>query len=203
MSFFDTNPKGRIVNRFAKDIDYVDFSIPATFNSLLRQSFTIIGTIGIICVTNPVFIAIIIPIGVGYWLLQKVYVATSRQLRRMESATRSPIYSWFGEAISGIATIKAYGLQKRYMLKLAHHTVFFLGLWMRLSRRLMPTQPAWSQTIPPTDGSQSVSRCLETSSFSLPPSFVFWEGARSILGSSACPSPMLCRCPFLLYIAPS
>ena len=113
MSFFDTNPKGRIVNRFAKDIDYVDFSIPATFNSLLRQSFTIIGTIGVICVTNPVFIAIIIPIGIGYWLLQKVYVATSRQLRRMESATRSPIYSWFGEAISGIATIKAYGLQKR------------------------------------------------------------------------------------------
>ena len=70
---------------------------------------------------------------------------------------------------------------------------------MRLSRRLMPTQPAWSQTIPPTDGSQSVLRCLETSSFSLPPSFVFWEGARSILGSSACPSPMLCRCPFLFY----
>ena len=118
MSFFDTNPKGRIVNRFAKDIDYVDFSIPATFNSLLRQSFTIIGTIGIICVTNPVFIAIIIPIGIGYWLLQKVYVATSRQLRRMESATRSPIYSWFGEAISGIATIKAYGLQKRSKQKL-------------------------------------------------------------------------------------
>ena len=123
MSFFDTNPKGRIVNRFAKDIDYVDFSIPATFNSLLRQSFTIIGTIGIICVTNPVFIAIIIPIGIGYWLLQKVYVATSRQLRRMESATRSPIYSWFGEAISGIATIKAYGLQKRSKMKLGLDSV--------------------------------------------------------------------------------
>ena len=115
MSFFDTNPKGRIVNRFAKDIDYVDFSIPATFNSLLRQGFIILGTIGVICLTNPIFIAIIVPIGVGYWLLQKVYVATSRQLRRMESSTRSPIYSWFGEAISGIATIKAYGLQERWL----------------------------------------------------------------------------------------
>jgi ABC-type multidrug transport system fused ATPase/permease subunit len=103
------------VNRFAKDIDYVDFSIPATFDSLLRQGFIIFGTIMIICVTNPIFIAIIIPIGCLYVLLQKFYVATSRQLRRMESSTRSPIYSWFGESVSGIATIKAYGLQEKFI----------------------------------------------------------------------------------------
>ena len=113
MSFFDTNPKGRIVNRFAKDVDLVDYSIPATFNNLLKQFFTIAGTLLVICVTNPIFIAIIIPISFMYWVVQKFYVATSRQLKRMESSTRSPIYSWFGESVSGIATIKAYGLQDR------------------------------------------------------------------------------------------
>lgn len=113
MSFFDTNPKGRIVNRFSKDVDYVDFAIPATFNNLLKQAFIILGTLLVICVSNPIFIAIIIPITALYWWLQKMYVATSRQLRRMESSTRSPIYSWFGESVSGIATIKAYGMQDR------------------------------------------------------------------------------------------
>ena len=78
MSFFDTNPKGRIVNRFAKDVDYVDILIPMTFGSLLRQSFTVIGTIAVICVTNPIFIAIVVPLFILYALLQKVYTATSR-----------------------------------------------------------------------------------------------------------------------------
>ena len=115
MSFFDTNPKGRIVNRFAKDVDYVDVMIPLTFSNLLRQGFTVLGTIFVICTTSPIFIAVVIPIGFLYWFVQKFYVSTSRQLRRMESSTRSPIYSWFGEAVSGISTVKAYGLQKRFI----------------------------------------------------------------------------------------
>ena len=115
MSFFDTNPKGRIVNRFAKDVDYVDFQIPSTFNFLLKNSFLVLGTIIVICTTNPIFVAIIIPITVLYCLAQKIYVSTSRQLRRLESSTRSPIYSWFGEAVSGISTVKAYGLQDKFI----------------------------------------------------------------------------------------
>ena len=83
MSFFDTNPKGRIVNRFAKDVDYIDVMIPLTFSNLLRQGFAVLGTVIVICTTNPIFIAVIIPIGFLYWFVQKYYVSTSRQLRRM------------------------------------------------------------------------------------------------------------------------
>ena len=63
MSFFDTNPKGRIVNRFAKDVDYIDVMIPLTFSNLLRQGFAVFGTVIVIYTTNPIFIAVIIPIG--------------------------------------------------------------------------------------------------------------------------------------------
>ena len=115
MSFFDTNPKGRIVNRFAKDIDLVDQQIPQTFGGLLRTSLSVIGTIFVISSTNPIIIAVIIPLGFAYWFVQKLYVETSRQLKRIESSTRSPIYSWFGESVSGIATIKAYGLQSYFI----------------------------------------------------------------------------------------
>ena len=118
MSFFDTTPKGRIVNRFAKDIDFVDRSIPMTFAALLRLGFGVIGTIAVISYTSPIFIAVFIPLSVVYWFVQNIYVTTSRQLRRLESSTRSPIYSWFGEALSGVSTIKAFNIQDRFIQEL-------------------------------------------------------------------------------------
>lgn len=45
MSFFDTNPKGRVVNRFAKDVDLVDRQIPMTFFALISLLFNVLGTI--------------------------------------------------------------------------------------------------------------------------------------------------------------
>ena len=114
MSFFDTNPKGRVVNRFAKDIDYVDRAIPMTFGALMRLSFNVLGTIFVISYNSPIFIAVIIPLGVVYIILQKVYVMSSRQLRRLDSTTRSPIYSHFSETLSGVSTIRAYNLERRF-----------------------------------------------------------------------------------------
>ena len=117
MSFFDTNPKGRVVNRFAKDIDLVDRQIPRILSALIGSLFRIAGTIFAICYASPVFIAIIVPLTVLYWFVQQLYVATSRQLKRLESNSRSPIISLFAEILAGVSTIRGYNLQEKFVLE--------------------------------------------------------------------------------------
>uniref|UniRef100_A0A1B6D6I6 ABC-type glutathione-S-conjugate transporter n=3 Tax=Clastoptera arizonana TaxID=38151 RepID=A0A1B6D6I6_9HEMI len=115
MSFFDTTPIGRIVNRFSKDIDVVDNTLPNNISSFLSCFFQVIGTILVIGYSTPLFLSVIVPVGVLYYLVQRFYVSTSRQLKRMESISRSPIYSHFSESVNGAASIRAYEVQERFI----------------------------------------------------------------------------------------
>ncbi|XP_038108731.1 multidrug resistance-associated protein 1 [Culex quinquefasciatus] len=115
LSFFDTTPTGRILSRFSKDIDVLDNTLPQSVSALFYYVFELIATLAVIIFTIPIFTAAIIPIGILYYLVQRVFVATSRQLRRLESVSRSPIYSHFGETIQGTQTIRAYGVQDRFI----------------------------------------------------------------------------------------
>ena len=115
MSFFDTTPLGRIVNRFAKDVDVCDQTLPQTLRSWLIQFTNFMATIVIIMTVIPWIIVFIVPIAVVFFFIQSFYVSTSRQLRRLESVSRSPIYSHFGETITGAATIRAFGRERDFM----------------------------------------------------------------------------------------
>uniref|UniRef100_A0A0P4ZLR4 ABC-type glutathione-S-conjugate transporter n=1 Tax=Daphnia magna TaxID=35525 RepID=A0A0P4ZLR4_9CRUS len=115
MSHFDTTPIGRIVNRFAKDVDVVDNLIPSSIRTALLCFLSVVSTILVIGVGTPIFFAVAIPIGVLYYWIQNVYVATSRQLKRLESVSRSPIYSHFGETLTGATVIRAYGQEQRFI----------------------------------------------------------------------------------------
>ncbi|KAG8328061.1 Canalicular multispecific organic anion transporter 1 [Homalodisca vitripennis] len=100
MSFFDTTPIGRLVNRFGKDVDVVDSVLPYTINSAMSSFANVLGTLVVITWSTPIFASVIVPVGLLYYLVQKVYVATSRQLKRIESVSRSPIFSHFSETVS-------------------------------------------------------------------------------------------------------
>uniref|UniRef100_A0A673HVF0 ATP-binding cassette, sub-family C (CFTR/MRP), member 2 n=1 Tax=Sinocyclocheilus rhinocerous TaxID=307959 RepID=A0A673HVF0_9TELE len=115
MVFFDTTPSGRIVNRFAKDIFTVDEMIPMSFRSWILCILGVLGTLFVICLATPIFTAVVVPMAVVYYFVQRFYVPTSRQLRRLDSVSRSPIYSHFGETISGLSVIRAYGHQQRFL----------------------------------------------------------------------------------------
>ncbi|KAL6034061.1 hypothetical protein STEG23_018996, partial [Scotinomys teguina] len=108
-SFFDTTPSGRILNRFSKDIYVIDEVLAPTTLMLLNSFFTSISTLVVIVASTPLFIVVVIPLAVLYGFVQRFYVATSRQLKRLESISRSPIFSHFSETVTGTSVIRAYG----------------------------------------------------------------------------------------------
>ncbi|KDR24195.1 Multidrug resistance-associated protein 1, partial [Zootermopsis nevadensis] len=115
LRFFDTTPTGRILNRFSKDIDTMDNTIPHNIRAWLTCLFSVVATLVVISYSTPIFISVIIPIGIIYYFIQRFYVSTSRQLKRLESVSRSPVYSHFGESITGAQTIRAYNVQQRFI----------------------------------------------------------------------------------------
>nr|CAD7428321.1 unnamed protein product [Timema monikensis] len=84
-TLFDTTPTGRILNRFSLDINVLD----DTFPMVLR-----------ICVPQ---------------IFRRVFVSTMRQVKRIESISRAPIFSHFEETITGAQTIRAYGMQEKFI----------------------------------------------------------------------------------------
>ncbi|NXL86149.1 MRP3 protein, partial [Alectura lathami] len=114
-SFYDTTPTGRIINRFSKDIYVIDEVIPPTILMFLGTFFTSLSTMIVIIASTPLFTVVIVPLAILYFFVQRFYVATSRQLKRLESVSRSPIYSHFSETISGASVIRAYRRQKAFI----------------------------------------------------------------------------------------
>ncbi|XP_055339686.1 multidrug resistance-associated protein 1-like [Paramacrobiotus metropolitanus] len=115
MSFFDTTPLGRLVNRFSKDVDTVDVLIPSNSDLWLYFIFGTLSVIVVICVTAWVFIIILIPLVILYFFLQRFYIVTSTQLKRLQSVSRSPIFSNFQESLSGTGVIIATKQTERFI----------------------------------------------------------------------------------------
>ncbi|KAK3754081.1 hypothetical protein RRG08_024158 [Elysia crispata] len=122
MAFYDTTPMGRVLNRFSRDVDTVDAALPNTIRSLYQCIFRVTGTIVTIAYSTPIFLVVVLPLGALYWFIQRFYIPTSRQLRRIESTTRSPIYVHFSETVSGAASIRAYGVQERFVAESRYRT---------------------------------------------------------------------------------
>ncbi|KAG0094983.1 hypothetical protein BGZ93_006497, partial [Podila epicladia] len=115
MSFFDTTPLGRIVNRFSSDMFSIDELLPWCYINVILCGFSVIGTIIVIATTTPVFLAIVPPLIILYLLIQAYYIRSSRALKRIDSVAKSPIYQHFSETLAGVTTIRAMGANERFI----------------------------------------------------------------------------------------
>ncbi|KAF5382133.1 hypothetical protein D9615_004305 [Tricholomella constricta] len=116
MSFFETTPLGRIMNRFSKDIDTIDNLLGDSLRMFAGTSSSIIGAIILISIVLPWFLIGVACIVVLYLYAAAFYRASAREMKRLDAVLRSSLYSHFSESLSGLATIRAYGESERFRL---------------------------------------------------------------------------------------
>ncbi|CAG2106287.1 unnamed protein product [Medioppia subpectinata] len=109
MSYFDTTPMGRILNRFSQEMDAIDDDIVFMLGRILRNFFAMIAALAVISYETPLVLLAIGPIIIVYIICQRIYISSSRQIKRIESETRSPIISHLSESFNGTASIRAFG----------------------------------------------------------------------------------------------
>ncbi|KAI0255781.1 P-loop containing nucleoside triphosphate hydrolase protein [Lactifluus subvellereus] len=111
LTFFELTPSGRILNLFTKDTNVVDQMLARVMQFVVRTLCSSVGIIIVIGSSFPPFLIAIIPLGWLYTRFMIYYLATSRELQRLNSVSRSPIISWFSESLSGLSTIRAFNQQ--------------------------------------------------------------------------------------------
>jgi ABC-type multidrug transport system fused ATPase/permease subunit len=111
--FYDVTPLGRVLNRMSKDFDQVDSFCPDLFAQFLQHSMNLLGGLVLSVVSTPYFLCVIAPVFFVFARLQTYFRLSSRELKRLEGVTRSPIFSMFSESLLGLATIRASSYRAR------------------------------------------------------------------------------------------
>eukprot|EP00538_Stauroneis_constricta_P012629 CAMPEP_0119552576 /NCGR_PEP_ID=MMETSP1352-20130426/5521_1 /TAXON_ID=265584 /ORGANISM="Stauroneis constricta, Strain CCMP1120" /LENGTH=1426 /DNA_ID=CAMNT_0007598827 /DNA_START=60 /DNA_END=4340 /DNA_ORIENTATION=+ len=107
IAFFDTNPLGRILNRFSADVGSNDDLLPQTLFDFMVMFFLVVGAIATTITVLP-FALVVFPPLVWYFLrVRNIFVTSTRELKRLEGLARSPIFAMLSESLSGVATIRA------------------------------------------------------------------------------------------------
>lgn len=134
MRFFDTTPVGRILNRFGKDVSTVDMQLARSASFLIECVTGIIASTVVISTITPQFLVVAVAISGLYFLIGIFYLRISRELKRLNSVSRSPIYSHFTESLVGVTTIRAYGVEEQFMRQVYEKIDAFVApfyfLWM-------------------------------------------------------------------------
>jgi ATP-binding cassette, subfamily C (CFTR/MRP), member 1 len=112
--WFDSTPTGRILNRFNSSLDKVDNSLAFTVQSVFRLALNLVSSFAVIFWVTPMFCLALFPTAPAYMWIQSYFRNSAIDLRRLESVTRSPLYSHFGETLDGVISLRAYKAVKRF-----------------------------------------------------------------------------------------
>ncbi|KAG8415950.1 ATP-binding cassette transporter yor1 [Metarhizium acridum] len=115
MSFFDTTPLGRITNRFFRDVDVTDNNLTDAIRMYFFTLAMVTAVFALIIAYFHWFAIALVPLYCLFILSASYYRASAREVKRFESVLRSNVFAKFGEGLSGVASIRAYGLKTRFI----------------------------------------------------------------------------------------
>ncbi|GMF25854.1 unnamed protein product [Phytophthora lilii] len=131
--YFDVTPVGRILNRFSNDLDQMDSILPQHYQSLFQSLGVLVGCL-VVCALASFWV------GVSYIPMLAIFVVTgvyfkqtSREVKRLEGVTRSPVFNLFGETLNGLHTIRAFKMQDKFVQlnknAVDDNTSFYFTYW--------------------------------------------------------------------------
>ncbi|EDV23743.1 uncharacterized protein TRIADDRAFT_57243 [Trichoplax adhaerens] len=117
LSFFDYTPSGRILNRFSRDMDEIDIQLPLFADRSLLLVLTLLGSIIVVLASYPWVAIAIVPLVLGISMLAYVFGKTLREVKRLESISRSPVMTHLTATMEGLSVIHAHGKSAEYLTK--------------------------------------------------------------------------------------
>uniref|UniRef100_A0A8C3IPE3 ATP binding cassette subfamily C member 4 (PEL blood group) n=1 Tax=Chrysemys picta bellii TaxID=8478 RepID=A0A8C3IPE3_CHRPI len=112
--FFDRNPIGRILNRFSKDIGHLDDLLPLTILDFIQTLLQIFGVVAVAVAVIPWILIPLVPLCILFIFLRRYFLDTARDIKRLESTTRSPVFSHLSTSLQGLWTIRAFKAEQRF-----------------------------------------------------------------------------------------
>ncbi|KAG0420746.1 hypothetical protein HPB47_003320, partial [Ixodes persulcatus] len=115
LSFFDTTPMGRIVNRFSRDIESIDNDVPLSMNMTMGNILWVTMLSVLVCILSVYFIAVVAFTLFFFLCLTVISLPSFRHVHRLQSVSRSPVFTHFSETISGATSIRAFGVRTQFL----------------------------------------------------------------------------------------
>jgi len=121
IQFFDANPVGRILNRFSKDIGFTDNLMPETVFDFVSMTLIVSSSVVVVAVGSLYILLVLLPLVYIFVEVRRYYMRTAREVKRLESISRSPVFSHLSESLDGLVTIRAFRRGAEFVSKNYEH----------------------------------------------------------------------------------
>ncbi|OWY99880.1 Canalicular multispecific organic anion transporter [Phytophthora megakarya] len=112
--YFDVTPIGQILNRFSNDLDQMDTTLPLEYQLFFQNVSMALGSLVVSAFASYWIGVSYVPLLVIFVMTGQYFKKTSRELKRLEGITRTPVYNLFSETLSGLPTIRAFRMEKEF-----------------------------------------------------------------------------------------
>ncbi|KAL3283448.1 hypothetical protein HHI36_006593 [Cryptolaemus montrouzieri] len=129
MRFFDTNPAGRVLNRFSKDMGAIDELLPRSLMDVSQILLIMCGIIVMVAISNPYLLIVMAILGPVFLKIRTWFITVARNIKLIEGVAKSPVFSYVSSSIDGLTTIRATKNENLLMKQFDDHQDVHTSTW--------------------------------------------------------------------------